>query len=119
MNKDNVHIEFTDPQTLVVHGRVERSYTAGTPPAGLIDQSGQKGQITEGGESGASHTANAGDANKGNEEQPVTSGAVQAVEMSDRKHSDQAVKYWLSERSVGEFSRNFNFPAPVEHFQKS
>jgi len=33
--------------------------------------------------------------------------------MPETKKSDKA-KYWLSERSVGEFSRSFNFPTQVD-----
>ncbi|KAG6254281.1 hypothetical protein E4U24_007620 [Claviceps purpurea] len=125
INKDNVHIEFTDPQSLVIRGRAERSYTSGTPPAGLIDQPGNKGAITEGGEGGSSHKATVED------EKDETSGAAassegnkkekqqqQQVEKTDKKtqqqHSEHGVKYWLSERSVGEFARSFNFPSPVD-----
>ncbi|KAG6023320.1 hypothetical protein E4U40_004047 [Claviceps sp. LM458 group G5] len=126
INKDNVHIEFTDPQSLVVRGRAERSYTSGTPPAGLIDQPGNKGAITEGGEGGSSHKATVED------EKDEPSGAAassegnkkekkqQQVEKMDKKqqqqqqHSEHGVKYWLSERSVGEFARSFNFPSPVD-----
>ncbi|KAI1326207.1 30 kDa heat shock protein [Xylariaceae sp. FL0255] len=36
VEKDNVHIDFTDPQTIVIRGNVDRTYTAGTPPAGLV-----------------------------------------------------------------------------------
>ncbi|KAG6028718.1 hypothetical protein E4U41_000599 [Claviceps citrina] len=112
MTKDHVQIEFVDPQSLVVRGRAERSYTSGTPPAGLIGQSNEKAAITEGGESGsASHKATVEDAGEGGKGQSADSG--KQVEKSDKKHPDQGVKYWLSERSVGEFSRTFNFPSPV------
>ncbi|QPH02847.1 hypothetical protein C2857_007065 [Epichloe festucae Fl1] len=106
LNKDNVHLEFTEPQTLVVRGRAERSYTSGTPPAGLLGQSDKAAAITQGGES---HKASVEDANEGGKQSA-------AAEKSDKKNADQqqGVKYWLSERSVGEFSRTFNFPSPVE-----
>jgi HSP20 family molecular chaperone IbpA len=31
VSKDNVHIEFTEPQTMSIRGRVERTFTSGTP----------------------------------------------------------------------------------------
>jgi len=104
MNKNNVHIEFTEPQTLVVRGRAERSYNSSTSPAGLIDQPGQKGQITESGEPTGE------DARKDSKEKVATS---DTGKQSD-KQPDHGAKYWLSERSVGEFSRTFNLPAQVE-----
>ncbi|KAG6009223.1 hypothetical protein E4U21_003076 [Claviceps maximensis] len=120
MNKDNVHIEFVDPQSLVVRGRAERSYTSGTPPAGLLEQSNDKAAITEGGEAAeSSHKATVEDANEGQDQSEATETNKQQVEKADKKqqkqqHPDHGVKYWLSERSVGEFSRTFNFPSPVD-----
>ncbi|KAG6045785.1 hypothetical protein E4U17_008137 [Claviceps sp. LM77 group G4] len=125
INKDNVQIEFTDPQSLVVRGRAERSYTSGTPPAGLIDQPGNKGAITEGGECGSSHKATVEDEKDEPSEAAASSESnkkekkQQLVEKVDKKqqqqqHSEHGVKYWLSERSVGEFARSFNFPSPVD-----
>ncbi|KAG6108406.1 hypothetical protein E4U14_003684 [Claviceps sp. LM454 group G7] len=124
ISKDNVHIEFTDPQSLIVRGRAERSYTSGTPPAGLIGQPGNKGAITEGGEVGTSHKATVEDEKDESSGAAASSGGnkqekQQQVEKTDKKqqqqqHSEHGVKYWLSERSVGEFSRSFNFPSPVD-----
>ncbi|KAG5920115.1 heat shock protein [Claviceps africana] len=123
ISKDNVHIEFTDSQTLVVRGRAERSYSAGTPPAGLIDQPDNKGAI-EGGEA-SSHKATVEDETEGQggsaaaEADKQQEQQEQQVEKVDKKkkqhhHRDHGVKYWLSERSVGEFSRTFTFPSPVD-----
>ncbi|KAG6016073.1 hypothetical protein E4U54_002398 [Claviceps lovelessii] len=118
LNKENVHIEFTDPHSLVVRGRAERSYTAGTPPAGLLGQTNNKAAITEGGEAASSsHKATVEDANEGQEPSASADANKQQVERADKKehqHHDHGVKYWLSERSVGEFSRTFNFPSPVD-----
>ncbi|WKT54053.1 Alpha crystallin/Hsp20 domain [Fusarium oxysporum f. sp. vasinfectum] len=96
INKEDVHIEFTEPQSMLISGRTERTYTAGTPPAGLIEGTSRGGAITEGGDE--SKKASAGEEKK---------------EMPETKKSDKA-KYWLSERSVGEFSRSFNFPTQVD-----
>lgn len=101
-------------QALVVRGRAERSYSSGTPPAGLSGQPGRKGQITESGEPGASHKTTTRDAYEGNQGKETISETGNEIEKSDKKQPGHGVKYWLSERSVGEFSRTFNFPAPVE-----
>ncbi|KAK4247881.1 30 kDa heat shock protein [Corynascus novoguineensis] len=81
----NVEIEFTDDQTLVVRGRSERKHTEGDP-ALLESGSGAEQKKTEGG--------------------------------ADKKKGDESSKtkprYWLSERSYGEFSRVFTFPNPVD-----
>ncbi|KJZ76549.1 hypothetical protein HIM_03885 [Hirsutella minnesotensis 3608] len=49
VTKEHVHVEFTDPQTMLVRGSVERNYSAGTPPAGHIEDSHEaRGAIAEG-----------------------------------------------------------------------
>ncbi|KAL2108781.1 hypothetical protein VUR80DRAFT_3377 [Thermomyces stellatus] len=106
INKNDVHIEFSDPQTMVIRGRVERSYTSGTPPAAI----GQKKTeaITEGGEDASKrHQATVEDENEEfTEVTPVSS-------RGEKKTKDTA-KYWVSERSIGEFSRSFSFPGRVD-----
>ncbi|KAH8653903.1 HSP20-like chaperone [Ilyonectria robusta] len=99
INKEDVHIEFTEPQSMLIRGRTERTYTAGTPPAGLIEGTTRGGAITEGDK----------------ESKKASEAGTEAAEkeMSKTKKSDKA-KYWLSERSVGEFSRSFNFPTQVD-----
>lgn len=99
INKEDVHIEFTEPQSMLIRGRTERTYTAGTPPAGLIEGTTRGGVITEGDK----------------EIKKASEAGTEATEkeMPETKKSDKA-KYWLSERSVGEFSRSFNFPTQVD-----
>jgi len=111
MNKEDVHIEFTDPQTMVIRGKTERTFTSGTPPSGLVEGISMHGAITEGGEeqkpspqtkdSGEHASAKPTEQNKDSENQP------------ENQPADQA-KYWLSERSIGEFSRSFSFPSRVD-----
>lgn len=106
VSKENVEIEFPEPQTIHIRGRVERTYKAGSPPAG---------HITEGGEGGGnSHKATveeeAEDKNK-NQDNNNKSGEV--AKKNDKKQTDNA-KYWLTERNIGEFSRSFTFPSRVD-----
>ncbi|KAH7019606.1 hypothetical protein EDB80DRAFT_870237 [Ilyonectria destructans] len=48
MNKEEVHIEFTEPQTMVIRGKTEQTCTSGTPPAGLVRVTTIDSTITEG-----------------------------------------------------------------------
>jgi HSP20 family molecular chaperone IbpA len=126
LSKKDVHIEFTDPQTVVVRGHVERTYTEGAPPAGLIEDTQMSGAITEkgeeqpaakkgyqptvedestAGEPTPATTANGDLAAKQQQEQPQKDGK--------KKAADKA-KYWVSERSVGDFSRTFSFPSRID-----
>lgn len=109
MNKENVHIEFTEPQTMLVRGKVERTYTAGTPPSGAIEGNNSAGAITEGESRNNSHKAKVEDEA---EAQAHESGEV--VKKDEHKKPADKAKYWLTERSVGEFSRSFNFPTRVD-----
>jgi HSP20 family molecular chaperone IbpA len=121
ISKENVSIEFTDPQTLLIRGRVERSYTAGTPPAGQLTDTTMSGAITEGEEHKTSRQATVEDEaeaeahESGSEaaDTPATTPATKHTEVESKKPADKA-KYWLTERSIGEFSRSFNFPSRVE-----
>ncbi|VCU40436.1 Bgt-573 [Blumeria graminis f. sp. tritici] len=75
IDQKNVDIEFTDASTLTIKGRIERSYSKGTPPAGFVEGEADKAATCEGEKCGE--------------------------------------KFWVMERSIGEFSRSFEFPVPV------
>ncbi|KAI1879666.1 hypothetical protein JX265_002620 [Neoarthrinium moseri] len=90
INKDDVHLEFTNDHTLRISGKVERSYTSGdeetsNPKEGVVATE-EKEKPTE--------VAKTSDADKQVSATPKT-------------------KYWVSERSIGEFSRSFSFPTHV------
>lgn len=126
LNKKDVHIEFTDPQTMVVRGRIERTYTAGTAPANLVQNTETEGSVTESGEKDdapAVHNEHQATVEDDTEEDgftnveatPATTSAEVAkpeTEKKEEKAADKA-KYWVSERSVGEFSRSFHFPGRI------
>jgi len=108
IEQKDIEIEFTDAQTLTIRGRTERSYTSGTPPSNLVEDTKSSGAITEGGEQ-QSHKATVEDENEANK----TSTSVATQEQKPQQQQEQA-KYWVSERSVGEFARSFSFPARVD-----
>jgi HSP20 family molecular chaperone IbpA len=102
IERDKINIEFTDPQTLVIRGRTERTYSSGNPPAGLVESGAQPaGAITEKGEK---HAAASGNESGGNGDE--SNGADKAKAPFE--------KYWVQERSVGEFARTFSFPSRVD-----
>jgi len=106
IEQKDIDIEFTDAQTLTIRGRTERSYTSGTPPSGLVEGTKSSGAITEGGEQQNSHKATVEDEDAANK----TSTSV----ASEEQQPQEQAKYWVSERSVGEFARSFSFPARVD-----
>ncbi|KAK0628131.1 HSP20-like chaperone [Bombardia bombarda] len=128
VDRDNVSIEFTDAQTMVIRGSVERSYTAGTPPAGLVRDTKTGSAITEKGDEHATTTtpqkATVEDddetTKKGSEASELASlhGSSQAMKRAEAPKQQQqqrpAEKYWVMERSIGEFLRTVNFQSRVD-----
>lgn len=126
VSKENVQIEFTQPQTMIVRGRVERTYTAGTSPNGASEEDEATDSKPEERERKNSHQATVEDEEESTAhesgfeeiESPVTDHQVQKVATAPvveqkKKPADKA-KYWLTERNIGEFSRTFNFPSRVD-----
>ncbi|SZF00994.1 unnamed protein product [Blumeria hordei] len=95
IDQNNVDIEFTDASTLTIKGRIERSYSKGTPPAALVEGEADKAAICEDGNSRTTKQDN----------------NVSVKKSEDSNTSRE--KFWVMERSIGEFSRSFEFPVPV------
>lgn len=118
IEQKDVEIEFTDAQTLTIRGRTERQYTSGSPPdssAGLVEGAAASGAITEGGETDShkSHQPTVEDENAQQKPSGSTEIATKAAGQPQQHHA----KFWVSERSVGEFSRSFSFPSRVDQDQ--
>ncbi|KKK14412.1 heat shock protein [Aspergillus rambellii] len=77
--QNDIDIEFTDPQTLVIKGHSEREYHAEAPPEAEEE-----------------------------EEEEAQGKSSEVIRTSGNKP-----RFWVSERSVGEFQRTFNFPTRV------
>lgn len=120
----DVEIEFSDDTTITIKGRTEHSRSSGTPPSsyGAIEGGKQNKAIEQGSPSGSrkerqptvEDEENASAANNGNNGQQLEkSGAGNGSKEVAESKGPQA-KYWVSERSVGEFSRSFTFPVRVD-----
>ncbi|RYO78473.1 hypothetical protein DL766_008653 [Monosporascus sp. MC13-8B] len=134
IEKDQIHIEFTDPQTIVIRGRVERTRTSGTPPAGLIEEDSSpkmSGALTQDGEQSSEagkdrrssfhatvedDTEEDGSTATGTAAQTPASTSAEVAKPAPTQQAPEQPKhkYWISERSVGEFSRSFQFPGRIE-----
>lgn len=97
IDQKDIEIEFSDKSTLTVRGRTERSYTSGQLPTGFIEEPTSQGAIESG------QTA-------------VQKPSEKQVSREKEKRSDEG-KYWVSERSLGEFSRSFSFPQSIDQDQ--
>lgn len=106
----NINIEFVDPHTLVVKGRVEREHHEGEPNQGRITDADQPSSYHKASveEEGAESTQQGSSENK-----QVTS-TDQNKQLQHNQHNQHKPKYWVTERSVGEFHRSFTFPTRVD-----
>lgn len=115
IEQKDVELEFTDAQTLSIRGRSERSYQSGTPPDHLLGAGKEQGRITSAEES--EHHTQPRKASVADEDEEKAREAGQAVEKSDKsqkKAEQPKEKFWVSERSVGEFARSFHFPSRID-----
>jgi HSP20 family protein len=115
INQKDIEIEFTDPHTLVIRGRTERSFSKGAPPAGLVEGAQEPGRIAEESFEHVKHHKPVVEDENAAEESTATKTTATTVAdpQSQKKEVDEA-KYWVSERSVGEFHRSFTFPHRVD-----
>lgn len=91
--QNEINIEFSDPQTMVVKGKVEREYSEGDRPEGEGAKKARVEDVEE---------------EKGQEVSRTGEKGVTRAEGGPRHN------YWVSERSVGEFHRTFSFPSRVD-----
>lgn len=105
LSQQNIEIEFTDPQTLVIKGRTERSYSSGTPPTeATVNTTSTSAENS--GEAAATGTQSTS---------PATTDSTTGVpEKTDESTDSSNGRYWVTERSYGEFSRTFSFPSRVD-----
>lgn len=118
VDQKDIEIDFTDSNTLTIKGRTERSYTSGTPPSankGAIEGAKEQGTITEKGHEN-DHKAKVEDedAATSNEVANNNNGNEKKEVAKHNKPAPKEEKYWVSERSVGEFERSFSFPVRVD-----
>ncbi|KAK5629988.1 hypothetical protein RRF57_005703 [Xylaria bambusicola] len=124
VDKKNVEIDFSDPQTIVIRGHVERIHTAGNPPAGLLDDSAMSGAIAN-----EPHNEEEAETRSNKSLQPTVEDEKEGAAATGNKTTvtetpkpenaaaanEPKQKYWVYERSVGNFSRSFTFSSRVDH----
>lgn len=106
INQKDIEIEFTDPQTLVIKGKVEREYNTTN-----AEETAEKESTS--GASTPSHQPTVEDEVEGKDSAAV----VTKPDTTTKQVSKPAApdyKYWVSERSIGQFHRTFNFPERVD-----
>jgi len=119
IDQKDIEIEFTDSQTISVKGRVVRSYETGTRPGSL--EAPKQAAAIEGAPAPATNDHKARVEDEDAEGATPKDVEVAKTEKHSEKHSEKhhepkepEAKLWVSERSVGEFSRSFTFPVRVD-----
>jgi HSP20 family protein len=105
VDQKDINIEWTDNNTLTISGRHEHVREEGQRPQGFIEGAEASKQKKLG------HQPTV-------EDDPTESNNKVAKQSDQKEVSKQdesaKAKYWVSERSVGEFHRSFAFPARVD-----
>ncbi|KAJ5585321.1 uncharacterized protein N7459_005121 [Penicillium hispanicum] len=102
VDQSNIDIEFSDSHTLVVKGRTERDYkneSSGAAPA-------RSRQPTVEDEDEDESDSNSTDTD--------TVHSTATPTQSSSGSQSPSFRYWVSERSIGEFQRTFTFPGRVD-----
>jgi len=110
VGQKDVNIEFTDDSTLTIRGHTERSYTSGIPPRQLQSAS-ISGHITEGGVS-EDHKSQSSDTTAARTDSREV--AKNADTDNENHSSEHETRFWVSERSIGDFQRSFKMPTSVD-----
>ncbi|RYP21851.1 hypothetical protein DL767_009170 [Monosporascus sp. MG133] len=108
IEKDRVSIEFSDDQTIVIRGSIERSHTSSS---GTTAEGNENGNVNVGAGDNADKQAHAPEGDSGNKNKSVEKSGAGEVQ---QQQSAPKYKYWVSERSFGEFQRSFSFPGRVD-----
>ena len=112
IEQKNINIEFTDNSTIQISGHTEHRYTRGNPPAGFVEGNSEQGKI-EGGNGYHKPTVEDEDKSSSKDKSSVQKqDGQQGVEQQQGEVNDH--RWWITERSVGEFSRSFTFPGRVD-----
>ncbi|KAM7205439.1 30 kDa heat shock protein [Naviculisporaceae sp. PSN 640] len=140
IEKENLNIEFTDPRTIEIRGRVERTKEQQPQPEEEEEEEHQP-EVTEPTTPEPEKTTNSHRATVEDDPEeasstaswtPVSSPKPEAIKPANaeankknnntevqkaapKKVAKNAGKIWLWERSIGEFSRVFEFPGDVDH----
>lgn len=102
IKQEDVDIEFVDSNTLVIKGRSEREY---------VTKSTEEDEKPDKAIHAAPHKATVEDESADNTTAAITSAESDAIETH---REEPSYRYWVSERSVGEFHRTFTFPGKVD-----
>lgn len=119
IEQKDINIEFTDNQTLSIKGHTEQFREESIRPAGFLEGQVEQGKITEGTaipESANYHkpTVEHESGNVATNTNEASANDSNQVGQSQQQQEMPGSRYWVSERSIGDFARTFAFPDRVD-----
>jgi len=117
--QENIEIEFTGPETMVVKGRVSRNYdVATTSPESTTtnDDDSSMSDVDDASSTKSNyHSPTVEDENdetsaNATTTPSTTNNVATAKRISKPQPAAPTFKYWASERQIGNFQRTFTFP---------
>ncbi|CZR67437.1 related to heat shock protein Hsp30-like [Phialocephala subalpina] len=119
LTQDDLTIEFSDAQTLVVKGKTQRALN--TPSAQPEQTTSEKGKEREVDTSSEKSHAPTVEDDYDDVDAPVATPATSTTATPEEQQPQQAAetaapkpKFWVAERKVGEFARSFSFSQRIE-----
>lgn len=120
----DLSIEFADAQTLVIKGKMERGVPTSVKATPAVTPATKPEQMETSSEGEKSHSPTVEDEEYDEADTPLAIPATTATvtataenpDAEEPKKQDDASnpKYWVSERRVGPFARNFSFSQIIE-----
>jgi HSP20 family protein len=104
----DITIEFNDETTLTIKGHSEHRREQGTRPSPPSKGEEEQQQLE------GANTTSTGEATNSSSTELTTSPTIDKQQLLGKHEDKHPDTYWVSERSVGEFSRSFSFPNKVD-----
>ncbi|KAI2642175.1 30 kDa heat shock protein [Xylaria nigripes] len=137
IEKKDINIEFSDLRTVVIRGNVERNYTQSNASQATSDNTKRNGAIVNKPDTEDSSETRSNKSYQATVEDdyesidftpastivettapapaPAPAPAEKAPQPENAGETQPKPKYWVSERSIGNFSRSFTFAGHVDH----
>lgn len=117
LSQEDLSIEFSDAQTLVIKGKTQRALNTETaqPEQSTSSEKGKEKESDSSSEK--SHAATVED-DYDDVDAPVATPATTATATQEQPQPTETAapkpKFWVAERKVGEFARSFSFSQRIE-----
>lgn len=109
IDQKDIEIEFTDASTLTIRGRSESNQKKDMSTAGNAEDRSPDDKTSSPETRSQNNTLQATvEDTQGSQKDMAT------IEKSEGMNEQATEKFWIMERSVGEFSRSFSFPVRVD-----